>query len=58
MDTETSRTCAVVRGHDQTHGYGGQATLVNLETGATRGVRQGMSTVADSRDVPVTFAAG
>lgn len=32
--------CLVVRGHDQTHGYGGQALLVNLETGATRAVDQ------------------
>jgi hypothetical protein len=31
----------VVRGHDQTHGYGGQATVVDLETGATEPVRQG-----------------
>jgi hypothetical protein len=31
----------VVRGHDQTHGYGGQAMLVDLETGATTAVRQG-----------------
>nr|WP_225316389.1 MULTISPECIES: hypothetical protein [Haloferax] len=34
-------TCVVVRGHDQTHGYGGQAMLVNLETGETRAERQG-----------------
>ncbi|WP_411963749.1 hypothetical protein [Haloferax sp. YSMS24] len=34
-------TCVVVRGHDQTHGYGGQAMLVNLETGATRAAEQG-----------------
>ena len=33
-------TCVVVRGHDQIHGYGGQAMLVNLETGATKTVRQ------------------
>ncbi|AUV82384.1 hypothetical protein C2R22_12635 [Salinigranum rubrum] len=31
----------VVRGHDQTHGYGGQAMVVDLETGATEAVRQG-----------------
>jgi len=31
----------VVRGHDQTHGYGGQAMLVDLETGETTAVRQG-----------------
>ncbi|KAB1195998.1 MULTISPECIES: hypothetical protein [Haloferax] len=34
-------TCVVVRGHDQTHGYGGQAMLVNLETGTMRTERQG-----------------
>jgi len=31
----------VVRGHDRTHGYGGQAMLVNVETGETTAVRQG-----------------
>ena len=34
------RTC-VVRGHDQTHGYGGRAALVDAATGATRVVDQG-----------------
>jgi hypothetical protein len=33
--------CVVVRGHDQTHGYGGQAMVVDVETGMTRRVRQG-----------------
>ncbi|GAB6863031.1 hypothetical protein ACFR97_02285 [Haloplanus litoreus] len=33
--------CVVVRGHDQTHGYGGQSMLVNVETGETEAVRQG-----------------
>ncbi|ERH10286.1 MAG: hypothetical protein J07HX64_02058 [halophilic archaeon J07HX64] len=28
--------CVVVRGHDQTHGYGGQVMLVSLESGETR----------------------
>jgi hypothetical protein len=31
----------VVRGHDQTHGYGGQAMIVTLETGQTDAVQQG-----------------
>ena len=31
----------VVRGHDQTHGYGGQTMLVDLEAGTTEAVRQG-----------------
>lgn len=37
----------VVRGHDQTHGYGGQAMVVDLSTGETTPVRQG----ADPRSV-------
>jgi hypothetical protein len=31
----------VVRGHDETHGYGGRAALVNLDGDATRFVEQG-----------------
>ena len=31
----------VVRGHDQTHGYGGQAMTVNVETARATAVRQG-----------------
>jgi hypothetical protein len=34
-------SCVVVRGHDQTHGYGGQAMTVRLDDGATTAVRQG-----------------
>ncbi|MFB6224797.1 MAG: hypothetical protein ABEH86_14170 [Haloarcula sp.] len=34
-------TCVVVRGHDQTHGYGGQAMTVAVPGGATRAIRQG-----------------
>jgi len=33
--------CVVVRGHDQTHGYGGQAMVVTVESGTTRTVEQG-----------------
>ncbi|MDZ7702110.1 MAG: hypothetical protein U5J98_08620 [Halobacteriales archaeon] len=44
------RNCVVIRGHDQTHGYGGRAALVNLETGATRYVDQGAE--------PRSFSAG
>jgi hypothetical protein len=33
--------CVVVRGHDQTHGYGGRAMLVTVDGGATRAVDQG-----------------
>ncbi|MFC6943239.1 hypothetical protein ACFQE8_25330 [Salinirubellus sp. GCM10025818] len=34
-------TCVVVRGHDRTHGYGGRAALVDLDSGTTRFVDQG-----------------
>ncbi len=34
-------SCVAVRGHDQTHGYGGRAMLVDLDTGARRGLDQG-----------------
>jgi len=33
--------CVVVRGHDQTHGYGGQAMVVAVPGGGTRTVKQG-----------------
>ncbi|WP_256298597.1 hypothetical protein [Haloarchaeobius salinus] len=42
--------CVVVRGHDQTHGYGGVAMLVSLESGATRQV--------DQSSEPRSFEAG
>lgn len=38
--------CLVVRGHDQEHGYGGQAALVRPETGATRFVDQGSGSLS------------
>jgi hypothetical protein len=43
-------TCVVVRGHDQTHAYGGQAIVVNLATGATTAVRQGPDPDTDVAD--------
>ncbi|MUV88236.1 hypothetical protein GJ631_17160 [Natronomonas sp. CBA1123] len=45
--------CVVVRGHDQTHGYGGRAVLFALDSGATRGVKQGSEpTTFDESDCP------
>ena len=41
VDVPVEVSCVVVRGHDQTHGYGGRAVLANLESGETRGVAQG-----------------
>jgi len=34
-------SCVVVRGHDQTHGYGGLAMLVSLDSGERKSVDQG-----------------
>jgi hypothetical protein len=34
-------SCVVVRGHDQTHEYGGVASVVDLDSGATRAIDQG-----------------
>ena len=34
-------TCVVVRGHDETHGYGGVAAAVDVDAGAVRLVDQG-----------------
>ncbi|RLM56741.1 hypothetical protein DVK02_09650 [Halobellus sp. Atlit-31R] len=45
--------CVVVRGHDQTHGYGGQSMIVNLETAETRAIAQGADPLgATERDCP------
>jgi hypothetical protein len=41
VDVPGGVECVVVRGHDQTHAYGGRALLVALETGAVRAVDQG-----------------
>ena len=40
-DLPADVSCVVVRGHDETHGYGGRAMLVALRSGATRAVDQG-----------------
>ena len=41
MEIPDSVGCVVVRGHDQTHGYGGRVAVVDLGSGATRPVDQG-----------------
>ena len=43
-------TCVVVRGHDQTHGYGGRAVVVNLDSGGQNASSQGSErqTVSES----------
>ncbi|MDS0258886.1 hypothetical protein NDI56_05710 [Haloarcula sp. S1CR25-12] len=46
-------SCVVVRGHDQTHGYGGQAMAVALGDGATEPLQQGPDRRAvDESDCP------
>ena len=53
VEVAESVTCVVVRGHDQTHGYGGRALLLNLESGTGRAVEQGVEPEAfDSSDCP------
>lgn len=41
VEIPDSVECVVVRGHDQTHGYGGRLAVVDLESGATNAVDQG-----------------
>jgi hypothetical protein len=41
IDVPESVTCVVVRGHDQTHGYGGVASVVDLESGEEARIDQG-----------------
>ncbi len=53
VDVPDDVTCVVVRGHDQTHGYGGQAALVVPDSGATEPVRQGADRESfESRSCP------
>ena len=41
VEVPSETSCVVVRGHDQTHGYGGQAMLLHLDSGGRRTVEQG-----------------
>ena len=41
IEVPDDSSCVVVRGHDETHGYGGQAMLVSVTDGATTAVQQG-----------------
>jgi hypothetical protein len=41
VEIPDNTTLVVVRGHDQTHGFGGQAMVVNLTSGETEAVQQG-----------------
>ena len=48
-----SASCVVVRGHDQTHGYGGRAVLSDLDSETARAVAQGTAPQSvDSMDCP------
>jgi hypothetical protein len=55
LDVPAGATCVVVRGHDQTHGYGGRVALVDVDVdvGATRFVDQGADRRSfDAADCP------
>jgi hypothetical protein len=53
IEIPASVTCVVVRGHDETHGYGGRAMLVHVAAGVTRSVDQGRDPLAfDETDCP------
>ena len=41
VEIPDSVACVVVRGHDQTHGYGGQAAVVDLDSETARLIDQG-----------------
>ncbi|VTT86380.1 unknown [Halorubrum sp. DM2] len=46
-------SCVVVRGHDQTHGYGGVAAVVDIDDAAVRRVAQGSDPRSfDASDCP------
>ncbi len=48
-----SASCVVVRGHDQTHGYGGRAVLFAFDSETARTVAQGTAPQSfDSTDCP------
>ncbi len=53
VDVPADTSCVVVRGHDQTHGYGGQTMLVAIDSGAVQQVRQGAEPASfDASDCP------
>lgn len=53
IEVPAGESCVVVRGHDETHGYGGRAVLLNLESGSSRSVDQGAEKRSfDSSDCP------
>lgn len=41
IEVPSGVTCVVVRGHDETHGYGGRVVVVSLESGAIESIDQG-----------------
>jgi hypothetical protein len=52
-------SCVVVRGHDQSHGYGGQVAVVALDTGEMAFVEQGLTKQSfTAADCPSTLESG
>ncbi|MFB6227426.1 MAG: hypothetical protein ABEH88_02395 [Halobacteriales archaeon] len=55
IDVPEDVSCVVVRGHDRTHQYGGQAMLVDVDSGETTARRQGVEPIGfSSADCPYT----
>ncbi|MFW6003301.1 MAG: hypothetical protein ACOCPT_02660 [Halanaeroarchaeum sp.] len=53
VDVPEDVTCVVVRGHDETHGYGGQSMTVDIRSGETRSIEQGSEPQSvDDSDCP------
>ena len=50
IDISDDVTCVVVRGHDQTHGYGGRVVVMNLDAGEQNVIRQGSEQAAFRED--------
>lgn len=50
IEVPEEMACVVVRGHDETHGYGGRAMVVHTATGRTRPINQG----SDPQPVPAS----
>ena len=48
IDVPEDISCVAVRGHDQTHDYGGQAMLVDVDSGETIAKRQGVEPIGFS----------
>jgi hypothetical protein len=58
IEVPANVSLVVVRGHDQTHGYGGQAMVVDLQANSTEAIRQGPDARNFGECTPVRRAEG